>query len=186
MHETTEELAALDEIISRSFVGAGAHLTSIISDERRLSALDVANYLTGIRHLIVATTTAKGEPRCSAVDGIFVHGHFWFSTSATSVKAQHLEARPALSAAHIVGDDIGIFVHGSARIVRGASSESERLNPYWIEVCGATPENWVDEPRDARYIEIIPASFFTYAFDRARFENLVRPADAESPESTET
>ena len=177
MHETIDELADLDALITSSFTGAGEHLASIINDERRLSASDLARYLTGIRHLIVATTTSQGEPRCSAVDGLFIHARLWFSTARTSFKVRHLEQRPAISAAHIIGDDVGIFVHGRARMVPGASAEAEALQPFWREVCGATPEDWVDRPTDARYIEIVPTAIFTYGFDRERFERLVADND---------
>lgn len=117
--ETPSELASLDALMHQSFERAGAHLTGIISPDRRLSAASLARYLVGVRHLVVATVSAKGEPRCSAVDGLFLHGRFWFTTSADSLKAVHLERRPALSAAHVIGDDVGVFIHGRARVVRG-------------------------------------------------------------------
>src|ERR1017187_3373800 len=87
MFETADELASLDTLLHESFERAGAHLTGIISPDRRLSAADLSRYLVGVRHLVVATVTAAGEPRCSAVDGLFIPGHFWFSTSARSIKA---------------------------------------------------------------------------------------------------
>ena len=99
MFETTEELATLETLMRESFARAGSHLTEIISPERRLSAADLSRYLVGVRHLVVATVSSAGEPRCSAVDGLFLHGRFWFTTSAQSIKARHLERRTALSAA---------------------------------------------------------------------------------------
>jgi general stress protein 26 len=171
MFETPGELAELDALLTSSFDGAGTHLVGIISPDRRLSAADLSRYLVGVRHLVVATVTASGEPRCSAVDGLFVHGRFWFSTSAQSFKARHLQARPALSAAHVVGDDVGIFVHGHARVVVGASSEADELRHFWTEVYdGGAPEEWVERPSDARYVEIVARAFYSYAFSRERFE----------------
>jgi pyridoxamine 5'-phosphate oxidase-like protein len=171
--ETDEELAALDALLDRSFASAGSHLTGIIRPERRLTARELSAYLVGVRHFVVATTTASCEPRCSAVDTLFLHGHVWFSTSGTSLKARHLERRSALSAAHVVGDDLGVFVHGTARIVRGATEEASELAPHWRDVYGGTPEDWVDAPHDARYVEIVPNSMYTYAFDRERFDGIV-------------
>jgi len=170
MFETPSELTDLDELLAQSFQRAGDHLTSIISDDRRLSAADLARYLVGVRHLVVATVTEGAEPRCSAVDGLFLHGHFWFSTSGHSLKAHHLERRPALSAAHVVGDDIGIFVHGNARVVNGGPGEADEIRHFWTDVYDASPEDWVDTPTDARYIEIVPTSIYSYAFSRERFE----------------
>jgi general stress protein 26 len=178
VHETDAELDALDAILGRSFGAAGSHLTGIISESRRLSARDLCAYLVGIRHFVVATTTAGCEPRCSAVDTLFLHGRVWFSTSGTSVKARHLEHRDAVSAAHVIGDDVGVFVHGTARIVRGATEEASALAPFWREVYDGTPEDWVDAPHDARYVEIVPSSMYTYAFNRERFEALVERGPA--------
>ena len=178
MLETDAELAELDALLDRSFAAAGSHLTGIISPERRLTARELSAYLVGVKHFVVATTTAACEPRCSAVDTLFLHGHVWFSTSGTSAKAQHLERRAALSAAHVVGDDLGVFVHGTARIVRGATEEAATLAPHWRDACGGTPEEWVDAPHDARYIEIVPISMYTYAFSRARFEEMLAGGSA--------
>lgn len=173
MHETTVELDALDALLARSFAAAGSHLTGIISAPRRLSATDLVAYLVGVKHFVVATTTSRCEPRCSAVDTLFLHGNVWFSTSRTSAKAQHLERRAAVSAAHVIGDDVGVFVHGTARIVRGATEEAAVLAPHWRHAYGSTPEDWVDAPHDARYVQIVAASMYTYAFNRERFEAMV-------------
>ncbi len=178
MFETTEELTALDELLATSFEGAGEHLTGIISPERRLSAADLCRYLTGVRHLVVSTVTSKCEPRCSAVDGLFLHGSFWFSTSATALKSRHLERRPALSAAHVIGDDVGVFVHGRARVIRGATEDASGISHYWSDVySGSTPEDFVETPSDARYVQIVATSLFTYAFNRDRFEALADAPD---------
>lgn len=173
MFETDDELRILDALLDRSFAGAGDHLTGIISPERRLSARDLARYLEGTRHFVVATVSRAGAPRCSAVDGLFLHGHLWFTTSGDAIKAKHLEERPALSAAHVVGDDVGVFVHGDARIVRGGPGEADAIRHYWTELYESSPEDWVSTPRDARYVEVIATSIFTYAFNRERFEALV-------------
>ena len=183
MFETEFELETLDELLAASFLGAGEHLTSIIAPSRRLSSTELCRYLTGVKHLVVATVTATGEPRCSAVDGLFLHGTFWFSTAATSLKVRHLECRRALSGAHVVGDDVGVFVHGMARVVNGATEESASISHYWSDVYGGgTPEDWVSAPSDARYVQILASAMFTYVFSRDRFEALLAgavPDDAE-------
>ena len=177
MFETAEELARLDELLAASFDGAGDHLTGIISPQRRLGAADLCRYLAGVKHLVLSTVTAACEPRCSAVDGLFLHGSFWFSTSATSLKARHLDRRPALSTAHVIGDAVGVFVHGTAHVVNGATEESASMRHYWSDVYdGGSPEDWVPTPGDARYVQIQASAMFTYAFDRDRFEALVAAA----------
>jgi hypothetical protein len=176
MFETDEELDAVDALLASSFSSATGHLTEIMSPERRLSARDLSRYLVGVRHLTVATVTAKGEPRCSAVDGLFLHGHFWFTTSGQSAKAVHLAKRRGVSAAHVIGDDIGIFVHGHVRTVNGGPGEADALRHYWIEVYHSSPEDWVATPDDMRYFEIVPTAMFSYAFSRERFEEMARQA----------
>jgi general stress protein 26 len=186
MFETDDELATLDALIAKSFAGAGEHLTGIISEDRRLSARDLVRYLEGTRHFVVATVTKSGEPRNSAVDGLFLHGHLWFTTSGDSWKARHLEERPALSAAHVVGDDIGVFIHGHARIVRGGPGEADAIRHYWTELYESSPEDWVATPSDSRYIEVNATSLFTYVFNRERFESLVMGAEPSSGERAES
>jgi general stress protein 26 len=181
MFETSSELSELDELLAQSFGRAGEHLTSIISPDRRLSAADLSRYLVGVRHLVVATVTEDAEPRNSAVDGLFLHGRFWFSTSAHSIKARHLERRPALSGAHVIGDDVGIFVHGKARLIRGGPGDADEIRHFWTEVYDSSPEDWVSDPTDARYVQIVPSSMYSYAFSRERFEELCsRDVTAES------
>jgi general stress protein 26 len=173
MFETDDELETLDDLLARSFAGGGGHLTGIISEDRRLSARDLVRYLQGVRHFVVATVTESGEPRCSAVDGLFLHGHLWFTTSGDSLKAKHLEKRSALSAAHVVGDDVGVFIHGHALVMQGGPGDADALRHYWTEIYESSPEDWVATPSDSRYIEVVATSMFTYAFNRERFETMV-------------
>ena|GEM_PF-1338724 len=180
MFETDGELQAVQALLDSSFASAGEHLTGIISPERRLTAAELCAYLTGVKHLVVSTVSATCEPRCSAVDGLFLHASLWFSTSATLLKARHLERRPALSAAHVIGD-VGVFVHGLARVTCGATDAAAALSHSWSDVYGSgTPEVWVSTPSDARCVQIAATSLFTYAFSRDRFDALIdaRPDDA--------
>jgi uncharacterized pyridoxamine 5'-phosphate oxidase family protein len=174
MDETPAELTELQALIDASFARAGAHTTSIITAERRLSAEEVAAYLVGVRHLALATVTAAGEPRVGAVDGLFLHGRFWFSTSADAWRIKHLEQRPAVSATHFVGDDIAITVHGRAHIVAGATPEADALRPSWQAVYdGSAPEDWVPQPSMARYVRIDADRMLTYCFDRSKLKSLI-------------
>ncbi|MGI8697816.1 MAG: pyridoxamine 5'-phosphate oxidase family protein [Mycobacteriales bacterium] len=50
--------------------------------------------LQGMRTLSVATVTARGEPRISAVDGHLLHAKFVFTTAGSAAKARQLRARP--------------------------------------------------------------------------------------------
>lgn len=175
MLESPAETAVLQALLDESYARAGAHLRSIVHDGRTLSAGDVVAYLAGVRHFVVATVAASGEPVTSAVDGLFLHGRLWFSSSADSVKVRHLEARPAVSASHVVGDTVGVFIHGRARVVRGATPEADELAPAWRGVYASTPEEWTATPGDARYVEVVLRRMFTYCHDRAAFDAMVAP-----------
>ena len=74
MYETDEEVAALQALLDRSHAGSTDHLKAIIHDDRMLRATDLVSLLTGMKVLSLATVTAAGEPRISAVDGHFLHG----------------------------------------------------------------------------------------------------------------
>ena len=62
MLESPEELAQLQELMDASMAAAGPHISSIITAERRLTAAQLCEQLTGMRLLSVATVTADGRP----------------------------------------------------------------------------------------------------------------------------
>ena len=119
MHETADEIAALQELLDASIASDNEHLLAIMTPERRLTAEQMLPLLHGMQVLVVATATADGRPLTSCVDGHFVHGRWVFTTDASATKARHLAARPAVSATHVRGEELGIFTHGTA----------ERLTP---------------------------------------------------------
>src|SRR5581483_10025868 len=101
----------------------------IMEEPRRLGAERLTAELPSPAVLNIATVTARGEPRVSAVDGHFLHGHWYFTTSATSPKARHLAARPAVSASYTPRDGYGVFCHGRAAPVTGGS-EREMVDAH--------------------------------------------------------
>jgi hypothetical protein len=134
MYETEDDLAALQRLIDRSFERASEHLRSIMTPERRLSAAELVTALPAPAVLDVATVTARGEPRISAVDGHFLHGAWHFGTAAASPKAAQLRSRPATSAAYTPRDGFGVFCHGRAVPLHGA--ELRRLDEHWERIYG--------------------------------------------------
>lgn len=114
MHETTEDLAALQALLDRSYGGAGQHLRRIVTPERRLTAAQVAERLTGMRLLALATGTADGRPIVGPVDGVFFRGAFHFGSAPDSLRFRHIRARPHVSATHLPGEQLAVTVHGRA------------------------------------------------------------------------
>jgi nitroimidazol reductase NimA-like FMN-containing flavoprotein (pyridoxamine 5'-phosphate oxidase superfamily) len=117
MHETAEDLVALQALIDRSYANAGPHLLSIHEPARRLSAPEVCERLHDMVLLVLATVTADGRPVAGPVDGIFYRGDFYFSSSPESVRFRHIRARPFVSATHLPAEELAVTVHGRASFV---------------------------------------------------------------------
>jgi general stress protein 26 len=158
--ETEAELAALQRLIEASHGGATAHLQEIVSGDHRLTAAQVVAMMTGMKVLSLATVTARGEPRISAVDGHFLHGSWTFGTDGRSAKAKHLQTRPAISVAHVDGERCGIFAHGAARrLVPDGPDHAETVR-HWTEHYGTDPTGWND---DVRLYRLEPTWLVGYA-----------------------
>src|SRR3954451_22332598 len=114
MHETPEDLAALQDLLDRSYAAAGPHLLRIHTAERRMTAAEVAGALPGMRLLALATATADGRPIVGPVDGLFYRGAFHFGSAPDSVRFRHIRRRPQVSATHLPGEELAVTVHGRA------------------------------------------------------------------------
>jgi hypothetical protein len=166
VYESEAELAALDALLSRSLRGSGNHLRSIVTEgERTLDASETATILTGMRTLALATVTGSGEPRISGVDGHFLHGRWVFTTSGDAVKVRHMRARPAVSAAHMVGDDLGIFVHGRVEELSPDHPDFAAIEEHLVAHYGSSPSSWGP---DIVYAWIQPHWMVAYAFAKHR------------------
>lgn len=140
MNETPEEIDALQQLLDDSFSGSSTHLLSIMEPQRHLTAERLSAEMPSPAILNIATVTARGEPRVSAVDGHFLHGRWFFSTLPDSPKARHLAARPAISAAYTPRDGYGVFCHGTA--VTLAGDEKQALIEHMAAVYGMAAEEW--------------------------------------------
>ncbi|MFC8191205.1 pyridoxamine 5'-phosphate oxidase family protein [Cellulomonas sp. NPDC057328] len=167
MHETPEDVDALQALLDASLSRSTAHLRSIVT-ERSVPAAQLVRVLDGMCVLALSTVTASGEPRISAVDGHLLRGRWVFGTARTAAKARHLAARPAASVAHLRGEDLGVFVHGTV----------EELNPLggppaddWPEVLaylrGFYGDDAFDWDAEVVYYRLRPRWMTAYAPDVA-------------------
>ena len=117
MEETDDDLRVLQDLLDRSHEAAGAHLREVITPERRLTARQVCDRLTGMRLLALATVTADGRPLVGPVDGIFYRGAFHFGSAPDSVRVRHIRRRPQVSATHLPGEELSVTVHGRAAVL---------------------------------------------------------------------
>jgi len=151
MYETDAEIAALQALLEASHASGSPHLKSIITDERRLSAAHLAALLTGMKLLSVATVTSSGEPRISALDGHFLHATWTFSTSGSSPKARQMAARPSVSVAHVDGEALAVFSHGTVAAMRAGDSDWQQTLDHWTTHYGSSPLSWGDDVVLYRY-----------------------------------
>jgi hypothetical protein len=173
MYETGAELQQLESLLQMSAAGAGSHLSSIVTAERRLSAPELCERLQGMRLLVVATVTADGRPLAGPVDGYFLHGAFFFTSGRESVRMRHLAARPAVSATHVPGEELAVTVHGRADLFElskgpatlGAELRQAMLDHY-LPRQGPAFADWL-EHSDALGARIEPERMFTFHLDSA-------------------
>jgi hypothetical protein len=157
VHETPEDLAELQALLDRSYAGAGGHLASIHTPERRIGAADLAARLQGVCLLVLATVTADCRPLAGPLDGIFYRGAFHFGSSPDSVRFRHLARRPQVSASHLPAEEFAVTVHGRAVPLDVASPAHAGFRACLLGVYvpryGPEWETWLDGGA-ARYARI--------------------------------
>jgi Pyridoxamine 5'-phosphate oxidase len=143
VQESAADVAALQDLLDRSYRRGGRHLLAIHTPERRLSAEQLCERLTGMRLLVLATVSADGRPIAGPVDGIFFRGAFHFGSAPHSLRFRHIRARPQVSAVHLPGEELAVTVHGRAvpvDVSEGPFREAlleiylPRYGEEWLEV----------------------------------------------------
>lgn len=159
MYETVEDREQLTELMQDSRANATAHLRARVDDDRSAGVEDVLAETAGMRVLALATVTARGEPRVSAVDGHFLRGQWTFGTDGGAAKARHLAARPAVSAAYIDGERFAVFTHGTVVRIQDGDPWQDVVRRHWTDHYGSDPTTWGD---DVRMYRIVPAWIVAY------------------------
>jgi hypothetical protein len=169
MHETADDLARLQEVLDRSAEAGGAHLREIITPERRLTAEQLSEQLTGMTLLVLATATADGRPIAGPVDGIFHRGRFHFGSSSDSVRFRHIRRGSAVSATHLPGEHLNVTVHGRAELVDVSPDGDVALRRALLDVYvpryGVEWEQFLDS--GPVYARIEPEKMFTFSMPDA-------------------
>jgi uncharacterized pyridoxamine 5'-phosphate oxidase family protein len=164
MHETREDLDRLQDVLDRSYAAGGRHLRSIITPERRLSAVDLAARMTGMRLLVLTTVARDGRPMAAPVDGIFYRGTFHFGSAPDSRRFQHIRREPRVSAVHLPSEALSVTVHGIATFVDVSAAEHvgfrQALLEVYVPLYGAGYEAFIDS--GPLYARIDPERMFTF------------------------
>jgi nitroimidazol reductase NimA-like FMN-containing flavoprotein (pyridoxamine 5'-phosphate oxidase superfamily) len=165
MYERPEDLADLQRVIDASFDAAGSHLREVATPDRRLDAEQLAARLTGMRLLVLATSTRDGRPINGPVDGIFYRGRFHFGSSPESLRYRHLSERPAVSATHLPSESLAVTVHGDAELLDVHAPEHAEFKQAVLDIY--TPrygDEWAAMlDGGAWYARINPRRVFTFS-----------------------
>ena len=164
MHETSQDLVELQDLLDRSYRAAGQHLRSIHTEARRLDARELVERLRGMRLLVLGTVSSDGRPFSGPVDAVFHHGSFCFGTDPASLRWRHLQGNPAVSATHLPSEDWAVTVHGRAVQVDVSPTDPEGLRATLLEVyLPRYGEGWV-KFLDAGpvYARIAPERMFAF------------------------
>ncbi len=165
MHETADDLARLQGLLDESADASGAHLQRVITEDRRLKAEQLCAELTGVRLLVLATSTRDGRPIAGPVDGIFYRGDFYFGSAPDSVRFTHIHERPAVSATHLPGEELAVTVHGRAVVIDVAAPEHagfrQALLGIYVPRYGPEWESFLDS--GVQYARIDATRMFTFS-----------------------
>jgi len=134
MYETSDDLKALQELLDQSDKNAGSHLRAVITQDRRMTAEELCNRLTGMRLLALATVTSDNRPLVGPVDGVFYRGVFHFGSSPDSIRVKHIRQRPSISATHVPSEEMSVTVHGRASILEMSSVENSGLRKTILDI----------------------------------------------------
>jgi len=166
MKETEAELDELQALLDASLSRSTKHLRGIITPgERTLTARQMVTVLTGMCVLTIATVTSGGEPRISGIDGFFWHGKWLFGTARSAAKARQLAKNPAVSVAHLRGEELGVFTHGQAQVLNPATGDPD---PEWPEILDFLRKHYESDPLewgDVIYYRLNPTWMVCYAFE---------------------
>jgi nitroimidazol reductase NimA-like FMN-containing flavoprotein (pyridoxamine 5'-phosphate oxidase superfamily) len=165
VHERPDDIDKLQRVIDASFEAAGPHLRDIATADRRLDATQLSAALTGMRLLVLATSTRDGRPINGPVDGIFYRGRFHFGSSPESLRYRHIRERPAVSATHLPGEFLAVTVHGDAELVDIHAPEHAELKQTVLDIyVPRYGEEWAAMlDGGAWYARINPRRVFTFS-----------------------
>lgn len=164
MHERPDDLAELQAVLDRSYAAAGQHLRDISTPDRHLDAIQLAEQLTGMRLLVLATSTRDGRPINGPVDGIFFRGRFHFGSSPQSLRFRHLRERPAVSATHLPGESFAVTVHGDAELIDVNAPDHAEFKRTLLDIyVPRYGEQWAEMlDGGAQYARIQPRRMFRF------------------------
>ena len=168
MHETREDSATFDRLLSTSIEKAGPFIReSLQMPAHSLSAEQLLRHWNRFLTAAVATTTARGEPRVAPTGVALFRGHFAVPTVAEAARTKAIKARPALSISLFDEGDLAVILHGRATIVGKRDPTFEQLAALHRELAnGEDVTSWHGE---GVYLWVTPETLYTFARYPDRF-----------------
>ncbi|CAN5222156.1 hypothetical protein BH18CHL2_BH18CHL2_12730 [soil metagenome] len=167
MRETQKELEALQALIDRSNERVGRHMREIIHPgEYTLSARQTVKLLEGMHTIAVAAPAPNGDPLVGPMDGWFLHGTFFFSSSGDAARIRGLRRRPAASVVYFDGEAFAITAHGHAELMFAGHPEVAEIDDIFRSHYGGSAFDWSAE---GVYVRLDADRFYTYSRTPERF-----------------
>jgi hypothetical protein len=94
------------------------------------------------------------------MDGWFLHGKFFFSSSSDSVRIKGLRKRPRASIAYFDGEKFLINAHGPAVLMFKGHPDVDEIDAVFKKHYGESAFDWSDE---GVYVRLDADRFFTYS-----------------------
>jgi nitroimidazol reductase NimA-like FMN-containing flavoprotein (pyridoxamine 5'-phosphate oxidase superfamily) len=167
VHETADDLRALQSLLDRSLEAGGEHLRAILTPDRQLTADALVERLAGMSLLNLATVSRDCRPFVAPVDGVFYRGAFHFGSSPESLRFRHIAQRPQVSATHLPGEELAVTVHGRAARIDVGAPEHAGFRSTLLEIYtpryGAEWEQFLDS--GPVYARIDAAKMFVFSME---------------------
>jgi hypothetical protein len=161
VRETPAELAALQALIDRSHKNAHPHMRGITHPEKyALSAKQVVKLTDGMHTVAVAAPAPNGDPLVAPMDGWFLHGTWFFSSSGDAIRINGLRKRPRASIAFFEGERFLINAHGPVVLMFKGHPEVGEIDAQFKLHYGGSAFDWSDE---GVYVRLDADRFFTYS-----------------------
>ena len=94
------------------------------------------------------------------MDGWFLHGKFFFSSSGDSIRVKGLRTRPRASIAYFEGERFLINAHGPVELMFKGHPDVSEIDAIFDRHYGSSAFDWSDE---GVYVRLDADRFFTYS-----------------------
>jgi general stress protein 26 len=146
----------LDDLQERSFRSAGDATRTAYPASNRMSGLQIADYLSRRRYLVLATARPDGRPHAAMSSYVLSGRVLWMPTDAGTVRVRNLEANARASVVVTEGEESHhVVAEGSTEVV--GDDDASEGGSEWRAKFGRHPE-WA-----SCWIKFVPDKLFTYA-----------------------